>query len=212
VEINGETVIAAPVQQVWDGLNSTEALAAAIPGCQSISESGENTFDVVAKVAVGPVKATFRAALELTDIEPLQGYVINFKSNGGVAGMASGKARVALSEAGEDTRLAYQTDVQVGGKLAQMGSRLIQSSADKLSAQFFGEFSNYLATGEEQPQQQDAVLAAKPGEQPAAASAPAGLGDMPVAPAMNITIELSTFGVGVLMLVIGFGLGYLVGS
>lgn len=202
MEIKGDTFIPASIQAVWDALNDPDALASAIPGCQSVSESGDNQYDVVAKVAVGPVKATFRAKIELTDVQPPNSYVLHFKSHGGVAGVANGSAQVNLTEEGDGTRLKYNTDVQMGGKLTQIGGRLIESTADKMSAQFFNQFSAYLNA---EPETEESKQA-KSSEQAVKTAV------VESEPGMSINIKMSTLSVGILMFVVGCGLGYLLAS
>ncbi len=202
MKITGDIVVPAPVQTVWDGLNDTDTLAAAIPGCQSVVETGDNAFDVVAKIAVGPVKATFRAKIDITDIDPPSSYVLNFKSHGGVAGVADGKAMVSLIAEGDATRLLYDMDVHMGGKLAQIGARLIQSTAAKMSAQFFGRFSDYLTAG---PKTKESLPTGSAKQIPAAVLSLSSTSE----PGTRITIEMSSLTVGIIMFVIGAVVGYL---
>ena len=205
MEIKGDTYIPASLQSVWDGLNNTDALQAAIPGCQSVTETSENHFDVVAKVAVGPVKATFRAKINITDIKAPHSYVMNFNSHGGVAGVAKGNALIELSEEGEGTRLNYRTDVEMGGKLTQIGGRLIQSTADKMSAQFFDKFANFLKgeTSTEQNKSPEANKSIKSTSDTVASDDNAG---------MQLSIKLSTLSVGIICFLIGLALGYLLAN
>ncbi len=123
-------------------------LKACIPGCESIEPSGENEFDVVLTAKVGPVSARFKGKLRLTDINPPQSYNLAFEGQGGVAGFARGGAEVKLTPEGEDqTRLAYAVKAAVGGKLAQIGSRLIDGAARKLAEQFFNAFNKRVTAG-----------------------------------------------------------------
>ena len=141
MNMTGERRIAAPVATVWDLLNDADTLGRCIPGCQSIEKSSDTCFSAAVLVTVGPVKARFSGAVELSDIVPLTSYTLTGKGEGGVAGFAKGGADVQLEAEGEATILRYQVKAAVGGKLAQLGSRLIDSTAAKLADQFFANFA-----------------------------------------------------------------------
>jgi len=139
--MSGEQQLPASRETVWAKLNDPEVLKACIPGCQSLEVTGENEFLAVATNKVGPVKATFKGKVRLTDLDPPNGYKISGEGDGGIAGFAKGGASVKLSEDGADvTVLAYEVDTQIGGKLAQLGGRLIDSTAKKLASEFFASF------------------------------------------------------------------------
>jgi carbon monoxide dehydrogenase subunit G len=140
MEMTGEVVIPAPRQQVWEGLNDTEILRQAIPGCDKIERTAENEFTATVTAKVGPVKASFQGKVTLSDIDPPNGYRISGEGKGGV-GFAKGGATVKLTDEAGGTRLAYNVDAQVGGKLAQLGSRLIDGTAKSLANDFFGRFA-----------------------------------------------------------------------
>ncbi|NBX42205.1 MAG: carbon monoxide dehydrogenase, partial [Rhodobacteraceae bacterium] len=126
---------------VWAALNSAEVLKACIPGCEELTGSPEKGFAATVKQKVGPVSATFKGEVTLSNIVPLESYTITGEGKGGVAGFAKGGAKVALSNAeGGGTELAYQVEAKVGGKIAQLGSRLIDSFAAKMADQFFERF------------------------------------------------------------------------
>jgi carbon monoxide dehydrogenase subunit G len=128
-------------QRTWDALNDTEVLRACIPGCESIDPDGENAYLVALSAAVGPVKARFKGRMQLTDIDAPNAYNIVFEGQGGAAGFAKGNARVTLEADGEAaTRLSYTANAQVGGKLAQIGSRLVDGAARKIAGEFFKRF------------------------------------------------------------------------
>jgi uncharacterized protein len=132
-------------QQTWDALNDTEVLRACIPGCESIEPDGENAYLVALSAAVGPVKARFKGRMQLTDIDAPNGYSIVFEGQGGAAGFAKGNARVALEADGENaTKLSYTASAQVGGKLAQIGSRLVDGAARKIAGEFFKRFGAHV--------------------------------------------------------------------
>ena len=137
MEIKGEENISASVQTVWDGLNSTDVLLNSIPGCEEIQRTADNELQAKVMIKLGPVKARFSGKVTLTNIEPLKGYSLNFEGSGGTAGFAKGSANVQLEESGTGTRLSYVANASVGGKLGQIGSRLIEGSAKKLSGEFF---------------------------------------------------------------------------
>ncbi|MGY6121957.1 CoxG family protein (plasmid) [Paraburkholderia strydomiana] len=128
-------------QRTWDALNDTEVLRACIPGCESIDPDGENAYLVALSAAVGPVKARFKGRMQLTDIDAPNAYNIVFEGQGGAAGFAKGNARVTLEADGEAaTKLSYTANAQVGGKLAQIGSRLVDGAARKIAGEFFKRF------------------------------------------------------------------------
>lgn len=141
MDLAGEYRIPASREAVWDALNDPDILKDCIPGCQSLEkgEEGELAATVVSKI--GPVKATFKGEVRLENLNPPESYSIVGEGKGGVAGFAKGGADVKLTEDGDGTVLAYEAKAQVGGKLAQLGSRLIDSTAKKMADDFFGAFS-----------------------------------------------------------------------
>jgi carbon monoxide dehydrogenase subunit G len=165
MELTGTRLIAADRATVWAALNNPETLKACIPGCQELSGSADEGFEATVVQKVGPVKATFKGAVTLEDVNAPESYRIVGEGKGGAAGFAKGQAAVALSETAEGTELAYTVDAKVGGKLAQIGSRLIDGTARKLSGEFFETFSVLAADGQSVPS--PAVEAA-----PAPAAAP----------------------------------------
>lgn len=140
MELIGERTIAAPRETVWAALNDPEVLKAAIPGCSELTGSPEDGFEATVTQKVGPVKATFKGAVTLSDINPPESYTITGEGKGGAAGFAKGGANVKLQEVAEGTSLTYEVEARVGGKLAQLGSRLIDGFARKLADQFFENF------------------------------------------------------------------------
>ena len=143
MKMDGTERIPAPREAVWAALNDPDVLRKCIPGCQSLEKTGENELAATVQVKMGPVKASFDGEVELTDIDAPASYTIRGSGKGGVAGHASGAAAVRLTEAGEATELAYDVDAKVGGKIAQLGSRLIDSTAKKLAGQFFGNLREH---------------------------------------------------------------------
>ena len=146
MELTGEQRIPAPRQKVWEALNDPDILGQAIPGCQSIEKHGDDKFSAKVKAKVGPVSATFGGEVTLSELNPPESYTISGEGKGGAAGFAKGGAKVRLEEDGPDaTILHYTVTANVGGKLAQIGSRLIDSTAKKLSGEFFEKFSEVVA-------------------------------------------------------------------
>ena len=140
MKMTGEVALPADRQTVWEKLNDPETLKLCIPGCQSLEKSGSG-FAAVAKIKVGPVSATFKGSVELTDLDPPNSYRISGQGEGGVAGFAKGGARVRLSDAeGGGTLLSYDVEANIGGKLAQLGGRLVDGVAKKMADQFFACF------------------------------------------------------------------------
>jgi uncharacterized protein len=150
MEMKGEYRIPAPRERVWAMLNDPDVLRECIPGCQSLDKSGDDKFAAKVTTKIGPVKATFNGEVALTNINPPQSYTISGEGKGGAAGFARGGADVHLAEDGSDTILTYEANAKVGGKLAQLGSRLIDSTAKKLADQFFDCFAAK-ASGVEAP-------------------------------------------------------------
>src|SRR5436190_4793315 len=142
MEMTGEQLIAAPQQVVWDALNDPQVLKACVPGCESIEKSGDNEYQVLMVARVGPVSAKFKGKLTLSDIKPPESYSLSFEGQGGPAVFAKVGAHVRLSTvAGDKTRLAYDVKASVGGKLAQIGSRLVDAAAKKVADDFFRNFN-----------------------------------------------------------------------
>jgi carbon monoxide dehydrogenase subunit G len=141
MEMTGEFRIPAPRQRVWEGLNDPEILKNSIPGCQTIEKLSDTEFTAKVLAQVGPVKANFAGKVTLSDLEPPQSYTIAGEGSGGVAGFAKGSAKVNLDdEGGSTTVLHYAVQAHVGGKLAQIGSRLIDSVARRMAENFFTRF------------------------------------------------------------------------
>ena len=146
--MNGSVKLPASRQLVWEKLNDADTLRACIPGCQSLERTSDDGFAAVAQVKLGPVKATFRGKVTLSDLDPPNFYRITGEGEGGIAGFAKGGARVHLSDAeGGQTLLRYEVEAQVGGKLMQLGSRLIDSVSKKLADEFFANFAKALGGG-----------------------------------------------------------------
>jgi uncharacterized protein len=145
MEMTGEFRIPAPRQRVWEALNDPEILKQSIPGCQTLEKVSDTEFNGKVVASVGPVRATFGGKVTLSDLDPPQSYTISGEGSSGVAGFAKGGAKVDLAEDGEATVLHYAVRAQVGGKLAQVGSRLIDGVARKMANDFFGRFAAAVA-------------------------------------------------------------------
>ena len=167
MEMTGEFRIPAPRQRVWEGLNNPQVLKQCIPGCQTLDKVSDTEFNGRVVASVGPVRATFSGKVTLSDLDPPLSYTINGEGSGGVAGFAKGGAKVNLAEDGVATVLTYAVQAQVGGKLAQVGSRLIDGVARKMANDFFGHFAAAMAPEQAEP----------------AAAAPAPIEATPTAPA-----------------------------
>lgn len=168
MKMTGEEVIAAPRQVVWDALNDPEILKQSITGCQEVKKKSDTEFEAKVVARVGPVKASFVGDVKLSKLNAPRSYVISGEGKGGVAGFAKGGATVRLSDTGDSaTKLSYDVDAQVGGKLAQIGSRLIDSTAKKMAADFFKKFNKIVSQSAE-----DINMTKKPTAKKAAAKKP----------------------------------------
>ena len=149
MDMSGERRIAASRQKIWEALNDPEILKASIPGCESMEKLSDTELKATAAIKIGPISARFSGKVQLTDLDPPNGYTIGGEGQGGVAGFAKGGATVRLSDAeGGGTLLSYDVKAQVGGKIAQLGARLIDATAKQMADQFFDRFSAQVATAE----------------------------------------------------------------
>ncbi len=158
MDISGSYFIPADKQTVWQALNDPDVLRACVPGCESLEQTSDTEFEATAAVKVGPVKAKFKGAVSLENLDPPNSYTISGSGKGGVAGFASGQAGVRLEDGQDEdgnagTLLSYDVDAKVGGKLAQIGGRLIQGTAKKLADEFFEAFRDRVS-GDEQSRQE----------------------------------------------------------
>lgn len=151
MDMTGDYLIAASREAVWAALNDLDVLKEAIPGCETISRLSENEIDAVVVAKIGPVKASFKGLITLSDLDPPNGYTIRGEGKGGAAGFAKGGARVRLEQEAEGTRLIYTVDASVGGKIAQVGGRLIVSAAKKLADEFFSRLGTLAAAKDASP-------------------------------------------------------------
>jgi carbon monoxide dehydrogenase subunit G len=148
MDMTGERRIPAPRQKVWDALNDPEVLKAAIPGCKTLEKDSDTDLRATTAVEIGPIAAEFAGKIQLLDLDPPNSYRIAGEGQGGVAGFANGGASVRLSDDGAFTLLQYDVSAQVGGKIAQLGARLIDASAKQMADQFFDRFSALVAAPE----------------------------------------------------------------
>ena len=144
MDLTGEYIIPAPRQKVWEALNDADVLRACIPGCESLEKLSDTEMTATVVTKIGPVKAKFAGEVRLENINAPVSYTIAGEGKGGIAGFAKGGADVALEEVPEGTKLSYAVKAQIGGKLAQLGSRLIDSTVKKLADQFFQNFTDTL--------------------------------------------------------------------
>ena len=149
MEMSGERLIAAPRAAVWDALNDPEVLKACIQGCESIEKLSDTEMTATVAAKIGPISARFNGKVTLADLDPPNAYTISGEGQGGVAGFAKGGAKVQLADAEGGTKLTYQVSAQIGGKMAQLGARLIDSVAKSYAESFFTKFSERLAPAPE---------------------------------------------------------------
>lgn len=146
MDMTGEVRIPAERRTVWAALNDPDVLARCIPGCDKVERQGDDVFTAVVAAKIGPVSAKFSGKVTLNDVDPPNGYTLKGEGTGGVAGFGKGEARVVLTDDGAATLLSYAVKAQVGGKLAQIGSRLVDGAARKLSDEFFNRLAAALTT------------------------------------------------------------------
>ena len=147
MKLSDEKRIDAPRDEVWRGLNDPEILRQSIPGCESLEQVSDTEFNAEVRAKVGPVKAKFKGSVQLSDLNPPESYRISGEGKGGAAGFAKGGALVTLTEDGGATILKYDVDADVGGKLAQIGGRLLEGTSKKLAGEFFDNFETALKGG-----------------------------------------------------------------
>ena len=176
MEMQSSRTVPAPVPTVWAALNDPAFLKDCIPGCETIEPDGANAYRIAMAARIGPVAAKFNGRMQLADIDPPNGYTLSFEGQGGAAGFAKGAAKVGLipDQNGAATTMSYIVTAQVGGKIAQIGSRLVDGAAQKLADDFFARFSDKVAASAA-----PVPAAAEPATAPAPAAA------MPAAPATS---------------------------
>jgi hypothetical protein len=170
MEMQNERRLPLPRQKVWDALNDPDVLQACIPGCESFDAVDENTYDAVVNAKVGPVKARFKGRVTLEELQPPESYSMSFQGKGGQAGFVKGTSSVRLDEVEEGCRLGYSVKATLGGKLAQLGSRLVDGAAQKTANDFFDNFLRHMGVDPE------AEAAAASGEAEGTRAADSGSG------------------------------------
>ncbi len=145
--MSGEVQLPASREAVWAKLNDPEVLKGCVPGCEQLDKISETEFQAIASIKIGPVKARWKGKVRLSDFDPPNSYKISGEGEGGVAGFAKGGATVALAEKDGGTLLSYNVEAQIGGKLAQLGQRLINSAAKKTADDFFANFAKAVNAG-----------------------------------------------------------------
>ena len=145
--MSGEVQLAANRETVWEKLNDPVVLKSCVPGCEQLDKVSESEFQAVASIKIGPVKARWKGKVRLSDLDPPNGYKISGEGEGGVAGFAKGGATVGLTDKDGGTLLTYNVEAQIGGKLAQLGQRLINSAAKKTADDFFANFAKAVQQG-----------------------------------------------------------------
>jgi carbon monoxide dehydrogenase subunit G len=203
MDMSGERRISAPREKVWAALNDPAVLKASIPGCDTLEKLSDTELKATASVKIGPIAAKFAGKVNLLDLDPPNGYRIEGEGQGGVAGFAKGGASVRLAQDGNDTILSYDVKANVGGKIAQLGARLIDATAKQMADAFFDRFAAQVATAEPEPATEDTPAAAPAAPAPAAPSIslldliPAEPGGLPIAAWIGIALFIP---VGILLL------------
>ena len=149
MKMEGQQLIPAPQERVWEALNDPEVLKLSIPGCETVEKNSETEFQASMTLKFGPVKAKFKGKVTLSELDPPNGYTLTGEGKGGAAGFGKGEAKVSLKQQDGQTLLTYAVDAKVGGKIAQIGSRLVDSAAKKMAADFFKAFSENVGSPQE---------------------------------------------------------------
>jgi carbon monoxide dehydrogenase subunit G len=187
MDMTGEFLIPAPRQKVWAALNDPEILKQSIPGCEEVEKVSDTELQAKVTAKVGPVKARFGGKVTLSDLDPPNGYKITGEGSGGAAGFAKGGATVRLSDADGGTKLSYTVEAHVGGKLAQIGSRLIDATARKMAEDFFSRFSAAVTGGVTAPAAEAATSPTETAATPVAATNPPAAASPRLPPAVWVT-------------------------
>ncbi len=211
MDMTGERRIPAPRQKVWNSLNDPQVLKTCIPGCEKLERTAENEYTATAAVKIGPIAARFNGKVNLLDLDEPSSYRIQGEGQGGVAGFAKGGATVRLAEDGPYTLLSYAVQAQVGGKIAQLGARLIDASSKQMADQFFNRFTSEVAPPEPAAAAADAAATASGGTRPPPGPAqPAAISVLDMIPAAPFGVPRAVWAnIGCALL--GFGVGLLVG-
>ena len=206
MQMTGQYRIEAPRQTVWEALNDVEVLRVCIPGVEEIEKTSDTSFTAKVRAKVGPVSARFAGDVTLSDLDPPNGYTISGEGKGGAAGFAKGGAKVRLEDDGAATLLIYDVDAQVGGKLAQIGSRLIDGTAKKMADDFFSRFAETVGGTPAAAEAPAAAPAAASAAAPAPAAAAPASPDADVGAGATLGVWVTGLLVAVLLLVAIFAL------
>lgn len=206
MEFSGQYQISAPIDRVWTALNDPAVLQTCIAGCKQLDKVSDTEFSAIVAARVGPVSATFRGTVVLSDLDPPHGYTLTGQGQGGAAGFAKMRASVALSEVAGGTLLRYTAQADIGGKLASIGSRLVQTVAKKNADDFFDAFARRL--GGQPPAAQGIAAPGVPASPP---PAPHGTPDTPRPTGMASLVRLVPAWLVVFSCGVGFAFGYVVG-
>jgi carbon monoxide dehydrogenase subunit G len=202
MDMSGERRIPAARTRVWEALNDPEMLRAAIPGCESVTRTADDAFEAKLALKIGPMAAKFGAKVKLENVNPPASYTISGEGNGGAMGFAKGGADVALEDVGpEETVLRYTVKAQVGGKMAQLGARLIDSTAKQMSDQFFDRFAAALTPPAPEPEAAPQAAVAPAAPRPPITT-PAGISIFDLLPEAPLGIPLMAWVGSAIMLVI----------
>ena len=150
MKISGEYLIPATREKVWEALRDPDVLAKTIPGALEVKQTSPQEYEAIVQMKIGPISAKFNGQVAMSDERKPESFTLSGQGKGGAAGFAKGAAHIKLAEENQMTKLTYEAEASVGGKLAQIGQRLIDATANKMAAQFFGAFETYMTTGEVQ--------------------------------------------------------------
>jgi len=206
MQMTGQYRIEAPRETVWQALNDVEVLRQCIPGVEEIEKTSDTSFTAKVRAKVGPVSARFAGEVTLSDLDPPNGYTISGEGKGGAAGFAKGGAKVRLTDDGAATLLSYDVDAQVGGKLAQIGSRLIDGTAKKMADDFFSRFAATVGAAAAAPAAPAAAPAPAAAAMPEAAPAARADPDADVGAGASVGVWVTGLLVAVLVLIAIFAL------
>ncbi len=209
MELKGEQFIPLTRDRVWAGLTDSKTLQAAIPGCESVVDEGQGRMSVALMAAIGPVKARFKGQLQMRDVQAPERYTLSFEGHGGIAGFANGQADVVLHSEGDGTRMSYAAKAHIGGRLAQIGSRLVDAAAAHMTGQFLDRLVQAIEKSEAMAEA--GIASEAPGHDLAAK---AGLGHRPheaIAPSRPlVTLQMPAWTWSFTVVVVALTVAYVV--
>ncbi|MBK0392144.1 CoxG family protein [Ramlibacter algicola] len=196
MELTGDRLIPASLERTWQALNDPEMLRRSIPGCESLERDGEEGFVALLALRVGPVNAKFKGKVRLSDVVPLEGYTLQFEGQGGVAGFGKGSAQVRVAAEGpQATRLNYRATATVGGKIAQVGARLVDATARMMAENFFRDFEAALTAEMPEPAPAESPAVSAASGEPAAIAANSRVRRLVLPAGIGLLIVLGIFSV-----------------